>query len=1181
MQRAAKWTLAVLAAPAAALLALGAAAGWLLGTPSGLQWALERAVAASGGRLAIEGAAGALADGFSVDRLSYRSGATGVRASEVSGRLALRALATGTLRLEGLHIGSLEIVPQEKAQDEPPPSDIGLPLRVQVEDARIDRLRIAQGGREHAISDLRFSYTGGPSQHVLRDASANTEWGRATLQASMAAAPPFRIEARAALERAEASASAFARVQPFAERKLETLQLSAAGVDLARFDPALPHTALSVKLEGAGTPGALLAGTLSASNASSGALDAERLPLRSLSARFAVRGETVFLHALQAHAAGGVITGTGELSLRQAELTLALRDVNLRALRSTLRETQLSGKVQLVATEKRQAARGTLSQQGMKLTADVVRVDERVEVRAFRAEAGGGVVSGSGEVRLGEPIAANGSLKFSGFDPSRFGDFPAGVLNGHAEVAGTLSEPRRLQARWTIADSRLAGRSFYTKGRARLDGERLHNVAAQASWGETRATARGALGAPSDRLEWTLTGLEVPSEQFSGRVKATGTARGSLRNPSVAFEASASPVQIADRVSLQSLTARGNGTLRRHELTIAAQGDGFDAQARLRGGWLGDAGWKGILLDLQNAGRYPLQLAGTVPLELSPRGVHLGALRAALGDGALEVKSLDWEPGRLSTSGEFSGLPARWPLVAAGLGDALRSTLRLDGAWSIESTPQLDGRVTLRRSSGDLALTQPAPLELGLGEAKLEARFDAGKVSATLDVASALGELHAQGSAAGMTPDAALAFRARLALEDIRALTGRLPPELRVGGRAVATLEGRGTLGAPELAGSLRADALSVHMPPYGIYLEDGLLRATLEGDSLRIEQLELKGGDGSFTVSGRVPLLAKAAEAELGWRAERFQLVGRPDMRLVLSGKGVAGIENRRLALQGKLRVDRAYIERRFEQLPDLDDDIIVVGETAGETAGKAPAKRAGPPVELDLLIDLGERFKVRQAGFDGLLKGEVHVSTAGEDGELRAFGRIRADDATFRAYGRTLEVDPGEVIFNGPVRNPALQISAWRRNQEVAAGVRITGNLEQPRVELVSEPPLPEGAKLSWLVLGRAPSDASGADLAVLQTAASVFLGRGDAVPVTTRIADAFGLDELSLRGSAELANRVVAVGKRLTDRLYVTYEQGVGAVAQNLVKIDFSLTDRIALRAQTGTTSGAGVYYRFSWD
>jgi translocation and assembly module TamB len=149
------------------------------------------------------------------------------------------------------------------------------------------------------------------------------------------------------------------------------------------------------------------------------------------------------------------------------------------------------------------------------------------------------------------------------------------------------------------------------------------------------------------------------------------------------------------------------------------------------------------------------------------------------------------------------------------------------------------------------------------------------------------------------------------------------------------------------------------------------------------------------------------------------------------------------------------------------------------------------------------------------------------------------------------------------------------------VEAGVQLTGTARAPRLQLVSNPPVPEGERLSWLVLGRAPGNATKADLGMLQAAAGALLARGDQMPLDRRIARTFGLDEISLRGSGEAADRVVAVGKRLSDRLYISYEQGLGAAASALVKLDLSLTQRLSVRAETGTSSGIGLFYRFSWD
>ncbi len=1130
-----------LALLAAAVAALGAGAWWLVGTEPGLRWALQQLEPASGGDLRLDEARGSIAGGMRFERIAFASGALRIDAREVSGRLAVLSLFTGTLRIEALQARSVEVVPRGEDAGEPPPQRLALPFRVRIYDAQLATLRLVLRQATYEATAVRFSYSGGPLEHALRDASAETPWGRLSLAATMAAASPFRAEARASLERHGAKASAFARLLPFAENRIEALQARVEGLDLARFHESLPHTLLKGHFEGAGTTASPLAGKVSLTNGAAGAIDQRRIPASALAAQVEVQGDRLLLRGLDASAAGGQVRGSGSIAADRAQLQLRLAGIDLRALRTSLRRTKLSGEIALSLAPAQQSARGALSQRDMKLAFDASRAGNAVQVRSFRAEAAGGVATGAAELDLGGAMRGSASLRFSGFDPARFGDYPEGSLNGRAEVSGTLAEPRRVRARWSVAQSRLHGKPLATEGSASIAGARVFDLDAEGKWGENRFSARGAFGAAGDELAWTLAADRLPIEGL-GAVRAKGTARGALAE---------------------------------HEVVLSARAEHFAVGATLRGGWLGQAGWKGELARLRVDGKYPLVLEAPAALQLSAEKVHAGVILARLGEGRLHVRALDWTPGRLATRGEFSGFPAAWLLYPAGLGKTLGSTLLLDGNWALDSTPQLDGRLQVRRASGDLAVLQPAPLQLGLGDATLAAQFEKGAASLTLQAASRLGALRAQGTAASLSRDAAIQFEAQAELADIRAIAGTLPANVRIGGRAAAVLQGRGTLGAPEVAGRVSADSLSVHYPPYGIYLDGGRLRASLEGEALRVEELTLRGGDGAFSARGVLPL-TRSADATLRWTASDLRLLGRPDLRLVVSGEGSAAMENRRVALQGRVRVNEGYIEQGLHRLPRLDDDIVIVGREGND----APPNRTRPPLDVDLLVDLGERLKVRAADFDGRLQGEVHLASTGGSA-LRAFGRIYAADATYRAYGRNLQVDPGVVIFNGPLDNPALQISAWRRNQEVQAGVRITGNLREPRVELVSEPPLPEGAKLSWLVLGRAPTEMSGGDLALLQTAASALLGRGNAVPFTTRIADAVGLDELALRGSSELANRVVAFGKRLNDRLYITYEQGIGTAAQNLVKIDLSLTERISLRAQTGTSSGAGVYYRYSWD
>jgi translocation and assembly module TamB len=489
----------------------------------------------------------------------------------------------------------------------------------------------------------------------------------------------------------------------------------------------------------------------------------------------------------------------------------------------------------------------------------------------------------------------------------------------------------------------------------------------------------------------------------------------------------------------------------------------------------------------------------------------------------------------------------------------------------------------LRRASGDIVVLDDRPIELGLQSVALDARFTNAGVGVRLDMisrfatAAVAGQLGRDpgGGVIGLGRDSPLFMQGQLALAHARLLAQPVLSDARVDGRVSADLQGSGTLGAPVISGTLRGDALTFDYPPYGVYLKNGELRARIEGDALRVERFTIQAGEGQFSATGTLPLRLAEGNAKLTWQARNFGLLERPDMRLVVSGEGEAGFDGKRLSLSGELRADRGHLEIESERIPKLGNDVVVAGQTRPAQKQKAPL-----PINLNIDLDLGSNLTVHAQGLEGKLGGRINLATS-KDGELRAYGRLETINATFFAYGQKLQVDPGVLIFDGPLDNPALQITAWRRNQAVEAGVQVSGTVRAPLVQIVSQPPVSEGERLSWLVLGRAPTDATKADLGLLQAAAGALLARGDSMPLDRRIARSFGLDEVSFRGSGEVQDRVLAFGKRLSDKLYVSYEQGLGTVASNLVKLDYSLSRRWSLRAETGTSSGWGLFYRFSWD
>jgi translocation and assembly module TamB len=293
---------------------------------------------------------------------------------------------------------------------------------------------------------------------------------------------------------------------------------------------------------------------------------------------------------------------------------------------------------------------------------------------------------------------------------------------------------------------------------------------------------------------------------------------------------------------------------------------------------------------------------------------------------------------------------------------------------------------------------------------------------------------------------------------------------------------------------------------------------------------------------------------------------------------------EDGRLALTGSLKAEEGRFVYVSEAGATLGDDVVVKGWPR-----QAPPSLRGAqlPLALDLAVDLGERLYFSGEGLEARLEGTLQIAN-GPRG-FTGKGTIRTVNGTYAAFGQRLTIDPGRLLFDGPLDNPGLDIVALRKNLAVEAGVAVSGTVKVPIIALTSNPPVPDGEKLSWLLLGQGLARTSGADAAALQAASGMLLGR-NTQSVTSRIAESVGLDDISIRGSSTAQRagtrgttaegQVVALSKRLTDRLSLIYEQGL-SIANSALKLQYALTRNISLQAEMGAISGIGIRYNISFE
>jgi len=252
-----------------------------------------------------------------------------------------------------------------------------------------------------------------------------------------------------------------------------------------------------------------------------------------------------------------------------------------------------------------------------------------------------------------------------------------------------------------------------------------------------------------------------------------------------------------------------------------------------------------------------------------------------------------------------------------------------------------------------------------------------------------------------------------------------------------------------------------------------------------------------------------------------------------------------------------------------------VVVGEKKS-TGAKARISEAS----VDLNLDLGSDFLVTGKGLDARVEGKLHVMSPGQK-PLAAQGEISIARGTYEAYGRKLEIEKGIFYFTGPLDNPGLNIRAMRKNQQVEAGVEVTGTVRAPVVRLVSNPEVPDTDKLAWLVLGHKADTAGHTDSQALQQSAALLLADVGTSPLQKQIAQRLGLDELSVSSSETgSTGGVVTLGKRISERIYVIFERGLGA-ASTAVKVNYQLSRRWSVRTESGRTDAIDIFYSISWD
>lgn len=639
-------------------------------------------------------------------------------------------------------------------------------------------------------------------------------------------------------------------------------------------------------------------------------------------------------------------------------------------------------------------------------------------------------------------------------------------------------------------------------------------------------------------------------------------------------------------IDVRDLSARLDGTDKKHTLKVTLAGDPVSAGLELDGTFnTKTQAWSGVLKN------------GNVN---TPVGDWAQVKDAALNIDAQKASATlaphCWH-------GKDGDVCLTEPLVAADKGSAALAIngldLRLVKPY-LPSTTQLTGKLEAdARAQWHLASGQLPKIDATLkgdnitvtqtvGEKSLPLHVDTLTLTAKTDAKTVDANVEI-----GVRHNGGIVGHARVTEPlTTRRLSGNLkidPIDLSVlnaliatGEKATGTVKGdlrmAGTLAKPELYGDIQLANATVKEGAVPVVMKPSNLDVTFEGTRSTLKG-QLETTNGTLNLSGRADWQnPNAPTAQVHAYGKDILITVPPYASVVVSPNVTFLATPTLMTLDGKIDVPTAKIA--VSTLPETavgvsSDEVMLDRHMVPKVK-----KTASIPIDSHLTVHIGDKVWIDAFGLKARLTGDLKVTQNRKRG-LGLNGQVNVEDGRFHAYGQDLTVTQGQVLFSGAPDRPQLNIEAIRNpdsiEDNVTAGIRVTGNAQRPKVSVFSEPILSQQAALSYLLRGQGLS-ASTDDNAML-TSLLIGLGVSQTGSIVGAIGDAVGIRDLGIDTAGVGDSSQVVVSGYILPGLQLKY--GVGIFdSLATITLRYRLLPRLYVEAISGVNQVFDVLYSFEF-
>ena len=823
----------------------------------------------------------------------------------------------------------------------------------------------------------------------------------------------------------------------------------------------------------------------------------------------------------------------------------------------------------------------------------------------------GGRLNASGRYTRAEPRYWQAQARLQGVDPGQLlPDWP-GKLNAVVDADGDFAGTRVLELKLESLKGTLRGVDARASGSAKLVSKELQHLDLDADLGKDHAEASADLG-KGTKLSWKVQASDLSQAwpELSGSLASTGRFEGGRHYALLQLDLDAEAVAwhqwqmksiraqadvhgagggnirvtgdtlVLPGVQVASLAAVIDGTPQKHGFGLDL--DSGLGKVHLAGqGAYADAEWQATLAEvkLEPTGAGTWQAPTPWKLTLGQEQLELPETCLAQ-DRARLCGSADWRAGR-----GWRGQAHITALPIADLQASLPVGLTYSGAFDADLSAS--GGTGGTNLGLDAVLTPGAihnlvkghPVTLlayASGEAhyRLTPKLSNLKLSWRLDDGGHL-DVDNRIQRGGKQR---LSGRIRGELNDFDLVPALLPQVSSATGKLNVDVALAGTPQAPEFSGSAVFGGGELRIPRLGLRLTG--IQARLTGSG---EQLALTGsahsGDGNLTLDANATEDGSAWKLQGTLKGDRFRSIDVPEAEVDVSPDISFGVDGRDVTVEGSVSVPYARLAPRdLTGTAQVSADQVIVGEDVDSDAGKWR-------VHAKIRAALGPDVHIDGFGLQGYVNGEV--TALDEPGHITTgSGELTVQDGQYAYYGQKLDVEVGRLLFNGgPMADPALDVRAVRKTAPSAlpqngvqqkVGVLVRGTLKEPQVTLFSDPPLPQGQMMNYLLFGSTGLETAGTNASTPATGANA----------SQASQQSFGFQFGSGRGSGDVSYQNVTtsgpngsvtttpslfLGFYLSPRLYVNYGLGI-----NTFRVVYTLGSNWLLQAESGSASSADIIY-----